>query len=116
MRYYETGLPSATSRRTHPRAHRAPLNLPLTRYHAPYKVGPYAVCRGQLKVTDLKTDLDALVQETMAIAKNTRVDPPMSERDEIRKHVLNFKSHQERLARDREELAASVLKRVLTRS
>jgi hypothetical protein len=67
-------------------------------------------------MTDRKTDLDALVQETMAIAKSIRVDPPISERDEIRQHVLNFKAYQERLARDREEFAASILKRVLTRS
>jgi hypothetical protein len=49
----------------------------------------------------------------MAIAKNIRVDPPISERDEIRQHVLNFKAYQERLARDREEFAASILKRLL---
>jgi hypothetical protein len=35
-------------------------------------------------MTDRKTDPDALVQETMAIAKSVRVEPPVSERDEIR--------------------------------
>ncbi len=67
-------------------------------------------------MTDRKTDLDALVKETMAIAKGIRVELPISERDEIRQHVLNFKAHQERVARDREEFAASILKRILQRS
>jgi hypothetical protein len=61
-------------------------------------------------------DLDALVQETMAIAKSIRVEPPVSERDEIRRHVLNFKAHQERLTRDREEFATSRLNSILARS
>jgi hypothetical protein len=67
-------------------------------------------------MADRKTDLDALVQETMAITKSILVEPPVSERDEIRQHVLNFKAHQERLARDREEFATSLLKRILGRS
>jgi hypothetical protein len=62
---------------------------------------------------DRKTDPDALVQETMAIAKSNRVEPPVSERDEIRQRVSNFKAHQERLAREREEFAASQMKRML---
>jgi hypothetical protein len=32
-------------------------------------------------MTDRKTDLDALVQETMAITKSIRVEPPISERE-----------------------------------
>lgn len=67
-------------------------------------------------MADRRTDLDALVQETMAITKSILVEPPNSERDEIRQHVLNFKAHQERLARDREEFATSLLKRILGRS
>jgi hypothetical protein len=67
-------------------------------------------------MTDRETDLDALVQETMAIAKSIRVEPPVSERDEIRLRVLNFKAHQERLAREREEFATSLLKRILGQS
>jgi hypothetical protein len=67
-------------------------------------------------MTDRETDLDALVQETMAIAKSIRVEPPLSERDEIQQHVLNFKAHQERFARDREDFAASLLKRILGQS
>jgi hypothetical protein len=66
-------------------------------------------------MTDRKNDLDARVQETMAITKSIVVEPTISERDEIRQHVLNFKAHQERLARDREEFA-SLLKRILGRS
>ena len=67
-------------------------------------------------MSDRKTDLDALVQETMAIAKSIRVEPPISERDEIRQRVLNFKAHQERVAREREEFATSLLKSILERS
>jgi hypothetical protein len=67
-------------------------------------------------MTDRKNDLDALVQETMAIAKSIRVEPPISERDEIRQRVANFKAHQERLIREREDFAASLLNSVLGRS
>ena len=67
-------------------------------------------------MTDRKNALDALVQETMAITKSIRVEPPVSERDEIRQHVFNFKAHQERLAREREEFATSLLKRILGQS
>jgi hypothetical protein len=75
-------------------------------------------------------DFDALVRETMAIVKNNRVEPPMpptlvepseagkhlalpavnsfdSERDEIRQRVANFKAHQKRFTREREDYAAS---------
>jgi hypothetical protein len=41
---------------------------------------------------------------------------PKSERDEIRQRVSNFKAHQERVAREREEFAASQLKRMLERT
>ena len=84
-------------------------------------------------MTDWKADLHALVQETMAFAKSNRVEPPKprtivepsrlppvslpkSERDEIRERVSNFRAHQERFAREREEFAASLLKRMLQRS
>ena len=76
-----------------------------------------------------KTDLDALVEETMAFTKGVRVQLPMpsavvepnrlpavnlnnSERDEIRQRVANFKAHQERFAREREDYAASLLERM----
>ena len=67
-------------------------------------------------MADRKTDLDALVQETMAITKSILVEPPISECDEIRQHVLNFKAHQERLIREREDFATSLLNRMLGRS
>jgi hypothetical protein len=67
-------------------------------------------------MTDRKTDPDALVQETMAIAKSVRVEPPVSERDEIRQRVANFKAHQERFIREREDFATSLLNRMLGRS
>jgi hypothetical protein len=81
-------------------------------------------------MTDWKADLDALVQETMALTKSVRVEPPVpravvepnwmplnnSERDEIRQRVANFKAHQERFAREREDFAASLLKRMRGRS
>ena len=83
-------------------------------------------------MTNWKADLEALVEETMAFTKNIRVEPPLprtvvepnrmpplnlnSERDEIRQRVANFKAHQERLAREREDFAASLLIRMLGRS
>jgi hypothetical protein len=93
-------------------------------------------------MTGWKVDLDALVQEAMTLAKSVRVEPPVpraiieppaphtiaepvrlppvspskSERDEIREYVLNFKAHQERFAREREEFATSLLKKMLQRS
>jgi hypothetical protein len=67
-------------------------------------------------MTDLKNDLDALVQETKAITKSIRVEPPVSERDEIRQRVANFKEHKEHLIREREDFATSRLNRMLGRS
>jgi hypothetical protein len=80
-------------------------------------------------MTNWKADLDALVEETMAFTKSVRVEPPMlravvepnrmppanlnnSERDQIRQRVANFKAHQDRFAREREDFAASLLKRM----
>jgi hypothetical protein len=93
-------------------------------------------------MTDRKADFDALVQETMTFVKSNRVEPhaphavitppvprtfiepsrippvsvPKSERDQIRERVSNFKAHQERVTREREEYAASQLKRMLERT
>lgn len=82
---------------------------------------------------DWKSELDALVAETMAFAKSLKVeierprpqpteiderrglsvpDYGTSERDEIRKRVESFKAHQERFMREREEYAASLLRRI----
>jgi hypothetical protein len=80
-----------------------------------------------------RSDLDALVQETMALTKSIRGEPPVpgtvvepsrmlpvdlnrSERDEIQQRVSNFRAHQERFEREREEFAASLLKRMQERS
>ncbi|TYO61385.1 hypothetical protein FXV83_38380 [Bradyrhizobium hipponense] len=82
---------------------------------------------------DWKSELDALVAETMAFAKSVKVEierPPSqpieidergglsvldygtSERDEIRKRVESFKAHQERFMREREQYADSLLRRI----
>jgi len=74
--------------------------------------------------------IDSLVEETMAFAKSVRAEPPIprtviepnrmvsvncmeSEREEIRHRVANFKAHQQRFIREREDYAASVFKRIL---
>jgi hypothetical protein len=84
-------------------------------------------------MTGWKADLDALVQESTAFTKSIRVEPTIpriivepnrmppvnlnnSERDEIRQRVANFKAHQERFARQRDDYAASQMKRMLGRS
>ncbi|WP_024508367.1 hypothetical protein [Bradyrhizobium sp. ARR65] len=82
---------------------------------------------------DWKSELDALVAETMAFAKSLEVEIELprpqrkemvergglsvpdhagSERDEIRKRVESFKAHQERFIREREEYADSLLRRI----
>ena len=81
---------------------------------------------------DRKANLDTLVEETMTFAKSLRVEPTIprtiveprrmpsvnwaeSEREEIGRCVANFKFHQQRFAREREDYAASELKRMLAR-
>lgn len=76
-----------------------------------------------------KSDLDSLVAETMAFAKSiTRSTPrpkeevdriglkPLdyngNERNEILRRVQNFKAHQQRFAQEREEYAASMLRKM----
>jgi hypothetical protein len=74
-----------------------------------------------------KANLDALVDETMAFAKSVRVELPRtivepnrmpsvnwmeSEREEIGHRVANFKAHQQRFIREREDYAASEFKRM----
>jgi hypothetical protein len=80
---------------------------------------------------DWKVNLDTLIEETMAFAKSVRVEPMMprtvvepnrappvnwtgSEREEIARRVANFKAHQQRFIREREDYAASEFKRMLT--
>jgi hypothetical protein len=76
-----------------------------------------------------KANLDALIEETMAFAKSVRVESPMprtivepnrvppvnwsiSEREEIGQRVANFKAHQQRFIREREDYAASIWNRI----
>jgi hypothetical protein len=80
-------------------------------------------------MVDWRADLDSLIAETMAFTKSVRVEPPMpraivepnrmplvnwrvSERDEIKQRVANFKAHQQRFMREREDHAAAELKRM----
>ena len=80
---------------------------------------------------DWKVSLDTLIEETMAFAKSVRAEsmmprtvvepyvaPPVnwtgSEREEIARRVANFKVHQQRFMREREDYAASEFKRMLT--
>ncbi|MGY8639166.1 hypothetical protein RAD15_42570 [Bradyrhizobium sp. 14AA] len=88
---------------------------------------------GGASMHDWKSELDALVAETMAFAKSLKVeierprpqpkevderdglsvpDYGASERDEIRKRVESFKAHQERFMCEREEYADSLLRRI----
>jgi hypothetical protein len=76
-----------------------------------------------------KADLDSLLEETMTFARSVGVEPPskqrpwfepkmplvnwrVSQREEIEQRVAAFKSHQQRLIREREEYAAAQLKRM----
>jgi len=80
-------------------------------------------------MADWKTELDALVRETMAVTKTLEAGPPAqrtiaeqnripslngikSEREEIRERVASFKAHQQRFIRERENYASSQWKRV----
>jgi hypothetical protein len=79
-------------------------------------------------MTDWKSHM--LVEETIALTKSisvqspppppTSVEPPampsINLRDELRERVSNFKAHQERFAREREDSAASQIKRMMGRS
>ena len=81
-------------------------------------------------MVDWRADLNSLVEETMALAKSVRAEPPMprtvvepnrvppvnwmeSEREDIRQRVANFKAHQQRFIREREDYAASEWNRML---
>ncbi|EHR01117.1 hypothetical protein [Bradyrhizobium sp. WSM471] len=80
---------------------------------------------------DWKSELNALVAETMAFARSVKVEIKRpqpsellehsdlsapndggSERDEIRKRVESFKAHQERFLRERREYADSLLRQI----
>ena len=81
---------------------------------------------------DWKADLEWLVENATTFAKRVRVQSPMphtidepgrmplvnwtkSEREEIGYRIANFKAHQQRFKREREDYAASELKRMLAR-
>ena len=82
-------------------------------------------------MVDSKADPDTLVEEAMAFARSIRAEPPTtrvvavepnrvpsansinSERADIMLHVANFRAHQQRLKREREEYAASEFNRML---
>jgi hypothetical protein len=79
-------------------------------------------------MADWKTDRDALVAKGMAFARTVGREPlatdlterprlePMNwggpQREEIRQRVSNFKAHQRRLIREREEFATATLKKM----
>jgi hypothetical protein len=93
---------------------------------------------------NLQKELDALIESTMAFANNVRrrqpiadlpvalrmaeqaladtskpIQPPVSfalasERDEIRQRVSNFKAHQQKMAREREDYYLQVKARMLS--
>jgi hypothetical protein len=75
-----------------------------------------------------KADLDSLVDETMAFVKSVGVEPlprnivepnrmpsvnwMSSEREEIRQRLANFRAHQQRFMREREDFVASEWRRM----
>ncbi|MET4608857.1 broad specificity phosphatase PhoE [Bradyrhizobium sp. JR4.1] len=80
---------------------------------------------------DWKSELDALLAETVAFTRSLKIersgselkkvvephelsfpDYGGSERDEIRKRVESFKAHQARFMREREEHAEALLRRI----
>jgi hypothetical protein len=81
-------------------------------------------------MTNFEDELAALIEETMAFAKSVRVETHAvaepnrthrvnwikSEREEIRQRVANFRAHQERFMREREDYAAAELKRMWDRA
>ncbi len=80
-------------------------------------------------MADWKADLEALMQETRALTRNIRVEPPVprivvtpnrappvnmarSEREEIEQRVAKFKAHQERFIKERQDYAAAEFRRM----
>jgi len=76
-----------------------------------------------------RDDLNSLIDETMTFVKSVRVEPPLplsivepnrmpsvnwmsSEREEITQRVANFKAHQQRFMREREDYVASEWRRM----
>jgi hypothetical protein len=83
---------------------------------------------GRFRMTDSKVHIDVLVEETIALTKSISVQspppppvepapmPPVNLRDELRERVSNFKALQQRFTREREDYAASQIKRMRERS
>jgi hypothetical protein len=84
---------------------------------------------GKIVMLNRKTDLDTLIEQTMAIANSIHVEPltprlavepdripPVnktgSDREEIGRRIASFKAHQQRFIREREEHVASEFKRM----
>jgi hypothetical protein len=90
---------------------------------------PAAFYLMKIKMADSKIHIDVLVDETIALTKSisvqspprppTRVEPasmpPVDLRAELRERVSDFKAHQERFTREREDYAASQIKRMRKR-
>jgi hypothetical protein len=78
---------------------------------------------------NLKANLNTFIEETTAFVNRIRVEPmprtvmepnrepsvdwALSEREEIARRIANFRAHQQRLKREREDYAASEFKRML---
>jgi hypothetical protein len=82
---------------------------------------------GEQQMPDWKADLDALVEKTIAFTKCVQAQtvlpnrepthiPPLSwmnsEREDIEHRVANFRAHQQELIAERENYAASQIKRM----
>jgi hypothetical protein len=79
-------------------------------------------------MAEWKSDLEALINDVAAFAKSVPVEPhavaepnrkpqvnwTKSEREEIVERVANFRAHQQRLMRQREDFAAAELDRMRT--
>ena len=77
-----------------------------------------------IAVTNWKTDLDALVEETLAFTRSIRaktvaepsllppIRPEAALRDEIAQRVAQFRAHQQGLIRERENYAEGQLTRM----
>jgi hypothetical protein len=79
---------------------------------------------GKIEMENWRDDLNSLIHETMTLVKGVRVEPPLprtivepnrtpsvnwrlSEREEVGQRVANFKAHQQRFLRDREDFVAA---------
>jgi hypothetical protein len=85
---------------------------------------------GGKEMENWRDDLNSLVDETMTFVKSVR-EPPLprtivesnrtpsvnwrlSEREEVEQRIANFRAHQERFMREREDYATSLWKRIRT--